>query len=441
MKKIVLIIIGFAYLKIYAQEAYTLKQAIAFAIENAYSAKNAKSDVVAAKKKVNETTSIGLPQISAEGNFQNFIDIPTQVMPANAFNPLADPSLLIPVQFGTKYNTSATITASQLLFDGSYIVGLQAAKTYKELSEKAAVKNEIEIKELVTQAYFTVLIATENLKVVDSSLISIKKNYSDVQQFYALGFNEEQDVDQLKLTVNNLQNLKNRSQNQVELSYRMLKFQMGYDIDKPIEIADNLNTILLELNAENSLSKELSVQKNADYLLLETQKKLMELNLRKERFGYLPSLAAFFTHQQSAFRNEFNFFENKPWYPSTIWGLKLKIPIFDSGIKMSKTSQAKIDIEKIENQKIQLESSLKLKAYAAQTDFYSALEKYNNEKENILLAEKIYNKTLIKYKEGIASSMELTQAHNQWLTAQGNYISSMYELLNAKNQLDKILNN
>jgi outer membrane protein TolC len=262
-----------------------------------------------------------------------------------------------------------------------------------------------------------------------------------VQQFYALGFNEEQDVDQLKLTVNNLQNLKNRSQNQVELSYRMLKFQMGYDIDKPIEIADNLNTILLELNAENSLSKELSVQKNADYLLLETQKKLMELNLRKERFGYLPSLAAFFTHQQSAFRNEFNFFENKPWYPSTIWGLKLKIPIFDSGIKMSKTSQAKIDIEKIENQKIQLESSLKLKAYAAQTDFYSALEKYNNEKENILLAEKIYNKTLIKYKEGIASSMELTQAHNQWLTAQGNYISSMYELLNAKNQLDKILNN
>jgi outer membrane protein TolC len=131
MKKIVLIIIGFAYLKIYAQEAYTLKQAIAFAIENAYSAKNAKSDVVAAKKKVNETTSIGLPQISAEGNFQNFIDIPTQVMPANAFNPLADPSLLIPVQFGTKYNTSATITASQLLFDGSYIVGLQAAKTYK----------------------------------------------------------------------------------------------------------------------------------------------------------------------------------------------------------------------------------------------------------------------------------------------------------------------
>ncbi len=441
MKKILLLIIGFAFFKINAQETFTLKQALAYAIENAYSAKNAKSDIISAKKKVNETTSIGLPQISAEGNFQNFIDIPTQVMPANAFNPFADPSQLIPVQFGTKYNTSASITASQLLFDGSYIVGLQAAKTYKELSEKAAVKNEIEIKELVTQAYFTVLIATENLKVVDSSLVNLKKNYSDVQQFYALGFNEEQDVDQLKLTVNNLQNLKNRSQNQVELSYRMLKFQMGYDIEKPIEIADNLNTILLELNAESTLSRELSVQKNADYTLLETQKKLMELNLRKERFGYLPSLAAFFTHQQSAFRNEFNFFENKPWYPSTIWGLKLKIPIFDSGIKMSKTSQAKIDIEKIENQKKQLESGLKLKAYSAQADFYTALEKYNNEKENILLAEKIYNKTLIKYKEGIASSMELTQAHTQWLSAQGNYISSMYELLNSKNQLDKILNN
>lgn len=441
MKNLLLLIVGFAFLKINAQETFTLKQALAFAIENAYSAKNAKSDIISAKKKVNETTSIGLPQISAEGNFQNFIDIPTQVMPANAFNPFADPSQLIPVQFGTKYNTSAAITASQLLFDGSYIVGLQAAKTYKELSEKAAVKNEIEIKELVTQAYFTVLIASENLKVVDSSLTNLKKNYSDVQQFYALGFNEEQDVDQLKLSVNNLQNLKNRSQNQVELSYRMLKFQMGYDIEKPIEIADNLNTILLELNAESTLSKELSVQKNADYTLLETQKKLMELNLRKERFGYLPSLAAFFTHQQSAFRNEFNFFENKPWYPSTIWGLKLKIPIFDSGIKMSKTSQAKIDIEKIENQKKQLENGLKLKAYSAQTDFYTALEKYNNEKENIVLAEKIFNKTLIKYKEGIASSMELTQAHTQWLSAQGNYISSMYELLNAKNQLDKIVNN
>ncbi|CAG0980180.1 MAG: TolC family protein [Bacteroidetes bacterium] len=443
MKKISLLILSLSsiFINIHAQESFTLKQAISFAIENAYSAKNAKADIVSAKKKVNETTSIGLPQVSAEGNFQNFIDIPTQVIPANAFNPMADPSLLVPVQFGTKYNTSAAVTASQLLFDGSYIVGLQAAKTYKELSEKAAAKNENEIKELVTQAYFTVLIAEENLKIIDSSLVNIKKNYSDAQQFNALGFNEEQDVDQLKLTLNNLQNLRNRSHNQVEITYRMLKFQMGYELEKQLKIADNLNTILAELNAENTLNKELNITQNTDYSLLETQRKLMQLNLKKERFGYLPSLAAFFTHQQSAFRNEFNFFENKPWYPSTIWGLKLKIPLFDSGIKMSKTAQAKIDLEKIETQQKQLEQALKLKAYSSQSDFLLAKEKFNNEKENVLLAEKIYNKTFIKHKEGIASSLELTQAHTQWLNAQGNYISSIYELLNAKNQLDKILNN
>ncbi len=423
---------------VFSQQTFTLQQAIAYAQQNSYAARLANTDVQAAQKKVNETTSIGLPQVNAEGSFQNFIDIPTQVIPANAFNPMASPDELMPVQFGTKFNSSASITATQLIFDGSYIVGLQAAKTYKDLAEKARAKTASDIKELVTQAYFTVLISEENLRVVDSSLQVVKRNYQEVEAFYKTGFSEEQDAEQLKLTVNNLQNIKNRTEKQTDLAYRMLKFQMGYPIEQPMHISDKVTDMLNGFNAENIMGNQLQVPKNYEYSLLETQKRLYELNLKKERFAYLPNLSAFFTHQQNAFRNEFNFFENRPWYPATIWGLKMNLPIFDSGIKMSKSAQARLDIDKIEIQQTQLEQSLVLRSLSLKADFLTAYEKVGNETENLQLAEKIYNKTNIKYKQGLASSLELSQAHTQWLTAQGNYIAAVYDLLHAKNQLDKL---
>ena len=151
------------------ENSFSLKQAQDYALKNNYQIKNAQLDVTIAKKKVWETTAYGLPQVMAEAKFQNFIDLPTNLIPANAFNPLAPEGEFAELQFGTDYNTSATISASQLIFDGSYIVGLQAARTYQELSINNKKKTDEEIKYAVAQAYHTVLVAKENEKVLAQS--------------------------------------------------------------------------------------------------------------------------------------------------------------------------------------------------------------------------------------------------------------------------------
>lgn len=422
--------------------SFSLKEAQDYALKNAYSIKNAKADVKIAEKKIFETTTLGLPQVNGEINFQNFIDIPTQVLPANAFNPMADPKELVPLRFGTEYNTNAGLTASQLIFDGSYIVALQASRSYALLSKLSLSKTENDVKEAVAQAYYTVIVAEENKKILQQSLENMNKLFKETEAIYKSGFVEEQDVDQLKVSVTTLNNSLNRLNKQIEIAYKLLKLQMGIDIDTPISLTDNLSSLIVYDTAESLASSDFKYSDNLDYKLLQTQAHLAKLSLRRERYAYLPSLGAFFTHQQNALRNEFDIFDtDKKWFPTTLWGVKMSIPIFDSGMKGAKISQAKQEYSKILNTQKQIEQSLKIQAESAKADFTSALERYMNEKENLNLTEKIYNKTLIKYKEGLATSLELAQAQSQFLSTQGNYVNAMLDLLNSKARLEKIMNN
>lgn len=421
--------------------AYSLKEAQEYALKNSYAVKNAQADVKIAEKKIFETTTLGLPQVNGEVNFQNFIDIPTQVLPANAFNPMGNPNDLIALRFGTSYNTNAGFTASQLIFDGSYIVALQASRSYAMVSKLSLNKTENEVKETVAQAYYTVIVAEENKKVLQQSLDNMNKILKETEAVYKSGFAEEQDVDQMKVSVATLNNSLNRLNKQTELAYKLLKLQMGIDIEAEISLTDNLNSLVMENTGETLLAAEFKYSDNLDYKLLQTQAHLAKLSLRRERYGYLPSLGAFFTHQQNALRNNFDVFENKPWYPTTIWGLKLTVPIFDSGTKSAKIGQAKQEYAKLLNTQKQIEQSLKIQSESAKVDFSSAMERYITEKENLLLTEKIYNKTVIKYKEGLASSLELAQAQSQFLTTQGSYVNAMLDLLNSKAKLEKIVNN
>lgn len=421
--------------------AYSLKEAQEYAVKNSYAVKNAQADVKIAEKKIFETTTLGLPQINGEANFQNFIDIPTQVLPANAFNPMGNAKDLIALRFGTSYNTNAGFTASQLIFDGSYIVALQASRSFAMVSKLSLHKTENEVKETVAQAYYTVIVAEENKKVLQQSLDNMSKILKETEAVYKSGFAEEQDVDQMKVSVATLNNSLNRLNKQTELAYKLLKLQMGIDIDAEISLTDNINSLVMDNTGETLLAAEFKYSDNLDYKLLQTQAHLAKLSLRRERYGYLPSLGAFFTHQQNALRNDFDVFENKPWYPTTIWGVKLTVPIFDSGTKGAKIGQAKQEYAKLLNTQKQIEQSLKIQSEGAKADFTSAMERYVTEKENLILTEKIYNKTLIKYKEGLASSLELAQAQNQFLTTQGSYVNAMLDLLNSKAQLEKIVNN
>jgi outer membrane protein len=426
-----------------AQQAaqYSLAQAVEYALKNNYSLINAQADVEIARKKILETTTIGLPQVNGEINLQNFINIPTQVIPENAFNPLGDPNELIPVQFGTNYNASAGVTATQLIFDGAYIVGLQASKIYAQLSKKQLGKTQNDVRAEVSQAYFSVVIAKANVAILKQSLENSERLLNETRQIFNEGFVEESDVDQLSLLVQNIRNSINRSERQLGLSYKLLKLQMGLDIDTPIEVSESLEEILQTVNAEAVFNQEFNPKNHVEFQLAETQQNLMKLNLKREQVTALPSIGAFVNHSENAFRNQFNFFDfNRPWYPTTVWGVNMRVPIFGSGMRYARVQQAKLEHEKAAVIAKFAEQSLKLQAQNTRADLLSAVDRLNNEKQNLVLAEKIQNRTLIKYQEGLATSFDLNQAQNQYLNTQGNYILTVFELMNAKSRYDKALN-
>lgn len=419
---------------------YSLEQVLNYAAEHNYGIVSAKLDVEIARKKIMEVTTLGLPQVNGEINFQNFLSIPTQVLPANAFNPQADANELIPIKFGTNYNAVAGITATQLLFDGAFIVGLQASKTYAQLSQNQLLKNQNDLKADIAQAYYTAVVAGENVKILQKSIENTEKLLSETTQIYKSGFIEESDLDQINLLVLNLKNSLSRSERQLDLSLGLLKLQMGMEIEQPISLAENLDDILAKLDVETLYAKEFQAKNHIEYQLLMTRQSLMQLNLKKERYAYLPSLGAFISHQQNAFRNEFTFFQDKPWYPTTVWGINIKVPIFDSGMKYSKIKQARIEFEKTEVMTKLTEQSLKLQAQSSKADLISAYERLITERQNLVLAEKIQNKTLIKYQEGLASSLDLNQVQTQYLATQGNYINTVFEVLHSKARFDKAMN-
>jgi outer membrane protein TolC len=420
---------------------FTLKQAQEYAITHNYQSINAVLDIEAAKKKVWETTAIGLPQVSVEAKFQNFIEIPTSLVPANSFNPNAPADEFAELKFGTDYNTTASISASQLIFDGSYIVGLQAAKTYKEFSINTKKKTEQEVKDAVAQAYHTVLVATENQRVLEQNYESVESLLDGTKKTYNEGLIEEQTVDQLQLNLINLKNSVNQAKRQTEIAEKLLKFQMGMDINQSIELTDNLKLLVENEDGAALLTQQFNFSNHIDYQLIQTNERLMKLNYRKEKYSFAPSIAAFFSHQQSNMSNDFDAFSGGKYYPTTLWGLSLKIPILTSGMRLAKMGQAKIEYEKSVTTSKQVEQSLTLKAQTAQSTYNSAYDTYLNQQQSLKLAKSIYDKMVKKFKEGTITSLELTQSQVQMLSTEGMYIKSILDLLNAKSALKKALGN
>jgi len=441
MKKRLIIALFFVSNIVVAQDqgdiktSFNMKEAQDFAIKNNYKNKQAILDIAIANKKVWETTAMGLPQINAEAKLQKFIDIPVNLAPARSFNPAASADELIELQFGLDYSNSYGITASQLIFDGSYIVGLQAAKTYKNLSINNQIKTEIELKEAVKQAYFTVLIAEENTAVLKKSKKSVKEVLKETSAMYKEGLVEEQSVDQLTLSVNELSTAVGIGEGQLRFARKLLKLQMGMDISNTISLSQELAVFIDEVKTLET-EKAFNVENHVDYNLIETNVHLMKLNLRKEQYSFLPSINVFLSHQQQNMNNTFDAFSGGRWYPSTVIGAQLTLPIFTSGARLSKVGQAKVELDKSQIAAKEVEQSLIYQTQAAQSNYETNHETYVNQKDNLALAKKIYDKTLLKYKEGVASSLELSQTQNQYLSVEGNYIKALLELLKSRSMLD-----
>lgn len=442
MKKRLIIALFFVSNIVIAQDkgdtktSFNMKEAQDFAIKNNYKNKQAMLDIDIAKKKVWETTAAGLPQVNANAKLQKFIDVPVSLAPANSFNPSAPADELIALQFGLDYSNSYGITASQLIFDGSYIVGLQAAKTYKNLSINNQIKTEIELKEAVKQAYFTVLIAEENTAVLQKSKRSVMEVLKETSAMYKEGLVDEQSVDQLTLSVNELSTAVGIGEGQIEFARKLLKLQMGMDISTRISLTQDLDVFVDEVKVVEA-EKAFNVENHIDYNLVETNVRLMELNLKKEKFSFLPSINLFLSHDQQNMNTKFDAFSGGKWYPSTVVGAQLTLPIFTSGARLSKMGQARIELDKSQIAAKEAEQSLLYQTQVAQSNYETNHETYLNQKENMALAKKIYDKTLLKYKEGISSSLDLSQTQNQYLSAEGNYIKSLLDLLKSRSELQK----
>ena len=422
-----------------SKSKFSLLEAQQYGLENNVNVINADLDVKAAKQRIWENTALGLPQVNASAGYTNNLKLMTTLIPAEFFG--GEPGTLQPVQFGTQHNANVNISATQLIFNGPYIVGLQAASKYKELMEKSLDKSEEDLKEAVAISYYTVLMAESTRDALRANLANMESRLQETKVLYETGFLEETDADQLQITVSILENEYNSAVQMVELSYKMLINTMGYDPGRKIELTETLDEIISGLNTE-ILSQPFDITRHAEYKIFSTREHLAMLNVRMMQYEYMPTVSASFNHMQMAMRQNFNFFDfDQDWYPSTLVGINLSIPIFSSGNKKMKIAQAKVELEKTKNSKEYLSNSLELMVEQSRMDFSKAYQKYLNEKENITLAQKVLDKTSVKYQNGMTNSLDLTQASDQLVNVHTAYIAAIIELLNAKLSLDKALGN
>jgi len=421
----------------------SLEQATQFATEHNASVLNAELDIAIAKKKVWETTAIGLPQAELKGTFQYQFTVPQLQMGTLVpiyITETADPNdhyhelVMSSIDLGSKSNTTFDLTVSQLLFSGEYLVGLQASRIYKSFSERNKDKAVITVKETVAQTYFLVLVLEQNHQILDSSYTNMMKIQADMDAMYKQGFIEETDYQQISLTSLNLRNTLISLKRQVDVARNLLKLQLGINYNDNLVLTSKLEEQINESTINSLILTSFDINKNIDYQLVEVQEKLMKLSYQQQRSKFLPTLAAFYRHQEQLNAPDFNF------QPPDVFGVALTIPLFSSGQRLSKVSQARMELEKVENLKNQVNTSLNIAFEKAKNDFLAADDKLKNQTENYNLAKKIYEKTLIKYREGVSSGLDLTQVQNQYFSAQSSYFQAVVELLNAKLALEKIVN-
>lgn len=443
MKQLILILLStFGMGLSMAQEisqSFSLDEAIAFALENNRSIKNASRSVDAAEEQKWETIATGLPQIDASINYTNFLEQQVQVIPGDFIG--GDPDELIPIIFGTEQNASATASLSQLIFDGSYIVGLQSTKVFLEISKNNLEKTELQIRQNVINAYGNVLLAVESEAILIKNRDVLQKNLNETQKIYENGFEEEESVEQLQITLSGIESLLKNATRLKEIAYQMLNITIGLDINSNIILTDDLENLVVSNISLDLLNAEENVEDNIDYRIAENDRKSKELMVKLEKSKALPQLSGFFNAGYLAFNDDFTFLNtNQEWFGFASFGLNVNIPIFSSLGRTAKTQRAKIELEITEENLTELEQQLRLQISRAKSDYQFSIEDYEVKKQNLKLAERIEQKNETKFFEGIGSSFELRQAQTQLYNAQSEYLESMLNVITNKTQLETVLN-
>ncbi len=423
---------------------FSLDEAISYAMKHNHNLINADLDIEIARKKVMETTAIGLPQINASGSYSDFIKMPTTLIPAQFFDPNAPEGEFAEAQFGTKYNIEGELSASQLLFNGSYLVGLQASHAWVKQTLVAREKTEQETKEAISNAYYIFLLNMENEHLMQDNLENLNKMTREIRAMANQGFTDITEVEQLELLTTDLKTNLIYIQNNVKNSKDYLKLLCGLKLSDKLTLTQSLESLMADLSVAKQVTKPFNPNLNTDYRIIDAQEQLAMLNVKNQQAAYLPVLSAFFSAKESAMRNEFDFLKSevtydRHWFPVTLWGLRMDIPIWSSGMKSAKVKQAKLELDKIKTSKELVENSILLEVSNTRNELNNAWKVFENKTTALKLADKIYKQTQKKFKEGLAGQFELSQAYEQYLKAEGGHLSAQLTLLTQKTKLERLM--
>ena len=439
-KLFVFILVSFS---VYAQDnsiqKFSLQDALDHALFHNNEAQNSKSDVRLAELQKWQTTSTGLPQISANISYNNWIQQQISLIPAEFFG--GNMGDFAEVAFGTKQTMNGTLTLSQKVFDGSYLVGLQAAKVYLEISKNAQEKTYTELRKAVTNAYGNVLLTEENIKILQANILVIEKNIAALQKVYENGMTEEENIEQLQLTRSGLISMRNYNLILKDLAYDMFNLTVGLNINTPVMLTDTLENLITTSSLKTPGISENSAENTIDFKIALNDLRSKELLLKLEKSKALPTINAFINGTYSGNSDRFDFLErSQKWFGASLFGVNISIPIFSALGRSASTQKAKINLERSERNLKNLEQQIEVQIKSAQNDLEFAKQDLKNKKQGLDLAKRIEQKNQIKFFEGLASSFELSQAQTQLYTAQQQYIQAMLYVLNKHIALDILLN-
>ena len=417
----------------------SLEEAIAFGLTHNRSIINADREIQKAKKEKWKTIATGLPQISSEVNYQNFLELPVSLVPAEFFG--GNPGEFRELTFGTEQNMIGTLKMEQLIFDGSYLVGLQATKVYLAISENLFEKTNLDVKKMVTNLYSNVLLAKYNIRFLEKNKASLENNFQEIHQMFINGFKEEESVEQIQLSLAQTNSQLKYAKNLLKIQQEMLKFVIGYPIETPLKLSDELDDIFNEDLYFESLPNTDNIDNNIDVRIADNNVKSEALKLKLEQSKALPKVNAFINQTYTGNSNEFTFTNSdQKWYGSSLLGLNVKIPIFSSLGRSANTQKAKISLDQAKTLLEETQSKIRIDANAALNEYQLAIDNYYTEKENLRLAERIEQKNQTKFFEGMIQSFELRIAQLQLYSAQSNFVNAIQKVITNKIELETLLN-
>jgi len=413
----------------------SLIQAQDYALKNAFQVKNALHDKNSADLTSDELLGIGLPQLNGSVQYQNFINLPTSIVPGDFFGA---PGQDVKVQFGVPHQMTAGLSASQLLFDGTWLVGLQASKAYAELQRKNIQKSEIDIRAKTAEAYSTALTTQANLAILRDLLSNMQRLLNETEAMQREGFSEQQDVDQLMLSVNEIMIQIGYTEQYVKITKDLLKFTIGMPLSTEIELTDTWES-LTETSGDDILA--FNPSSTIDVQLAENGLLMQQLNVKSKKAALMPNFAAFYNVQTQGLRDEFNYFDTSlPWFPIQLWGLQLNVPILSGGSKSKTIKKTEVEVKRMTDMVSMTREAVQLEYNTATTELSFSKKRMSQAKSNLELAKSILQKEEIKYREGMSTSFNITQRNQQVINAQGTYTNAAIAYMNAQTKLNKVLN-